>query len=60
MPSLAFIVQGAIKVITAGVEASSELDEVASPSVASSGETSQRNQLLSTGGEKVSVHAAVI
>lgn len=41
MPSLAFIVQGAIKVIAAGVEAGSELYEVASPSVASSGETGE-------------------
>ena len=56
----AFIVKRAIKVIAAGVEASGELYEVASPGVASSRETGEGHKLLSTGGEEVSVHAAVI
>lgn len=55
-----FIVKGAIKVIAAGVEASGQLDEVASPRVAGSGETGEGHQLLSTRGEEVTVHAAII
>ncbi|KAG7244073.1 hypothetical protein INR49_006235 [Caranx melampygus] len=49
---------GAIKVIAAGVEAGSELYEVAGPSVASSGETGEGHQLLSTSGEKVTAASA--
>ena len=56
----AFIVKGAIKVIAAGVVARGELDEVASPCVSGPGETGEGHQLLSTSGEEMSVHAAVI
>lgn len=45
-----FIVKGAIKVIAAGVEASCEFYEVASPGVAGSGETGEGHQLLGTSG----------
>jgi len=55
-----FIVKGAIKVIAACVEASGELYEVASPGVASSGETGKSHQMLSTSGKEMSVHTAVI
>lgn len=55
-----FIIKGAIKVIAARVEASGELYEVASPGVASSGETGEGHQLLGMSGEEMSVHAAVI
>lgn len=60
MLRLTFIVKRAVKVITACVEASGELYEVASPGVASSRETGEGHELLSTSGEEVSVHAAVI
>lgn len=55
-----FIVKWAIEVVAAGVEAGGELYEVAGPGVASSRETGEGHQLLSTSGEEVSVHAAVI
>lgn len=57
---LTFVVKRAIKVIAARVEASGELDEVASPGVASSWETGEGDLLLSTRREEVAVHAAVI
>lgn len=60
MPRHTFIVQGAIKVIAAGVEASGELYKVASPGVASSRETGEGHQLLSTSGKEVPVHAPII
>lgn len=56
----AFIIKGAIKVIAAGVEAGGELYKVASPRVASSGETGKSHQLLGTSGKEVPIHAAVI
>lgn len=60
LPLKSFIIKGAIKVIAARVEASGELYEVASPGVASSGETGEGHQLLGMSGEEMSVHAAVI
>lgn len=55
-----FIVKGAVKVIATGVEARGELDQVAGPGVPGSGETCQGDQLPSTCGEEVAVHATVI
>lgn len=55
-----FIVEGAVKVVAAGVETCGELYEVASPGVACSRETGEGHQLLSSSGEEVPVHAAVV
>lgn len=60
MSKLTFIVKGAIKIIAAGVETSGKLYEVASPGVASSGETGEGDQLLGSSWEEVPVHTAVV
>lgn len=43
-----FVVQRAVKVVAACVEASGQLNEVASPGVASSREAGEGHQLLAT------------
>lgn len=55
-----FIIKRAIKVVAASVKAGGQLDEVASPSVASPGETGESHQMLGSNGQEVAVHAALI
>lgn len=57
---LTFVVERTVEVVAASVEAGSQLDEVASPRVASTREAGQGDELLGLGWEKSSVHAAVI
>lgn len=57
---LTFVVERTIKVVAAGVEAGGQLDEVASPRVASTWEAGQSDELLGLGWEEPSVHAAVV
>lgn len=55
-----FIVERAVEVVAAGVEAGGQLDQVASPGVSGSGEAGQRHQTLGSGGQEVAVHAALV
>lgn len=60
LPPLTFVVQRAIKVVAARVKASGQLDEMASPRVASTGEAGESDELLRLGWEEPSVHAAIV
>lgn len=57
---LTFVVERTVEVVAAGVEASGQLDEVASPCVAGTWEAGQSNELLGLGWKEPSVHAAVV
>ena len=55
-----FVVERAVKVVAARVEACGELDEVPGPGVAGAGEAGQGLQQLGARGQEAAVHAAVV
>lgn len=57
---LTFVVQRAIEVVTAGVEAGGQLNEVAGPRVAGAREAGECDELLRLGWEEPSVHAPIV
>ena len=55
-----FVVERAVKIVAARVEACGELDEVPGPGVAGAGEAGQGLQQLGAGRQEAAVHAAVV
>ena len=55
-----FVVERAVEVVAARVEACGELDEVPGPGVSGAGEAGQGLQQLGAGGQKAAVHATVV
>lgn len=60
VPPLTFVVQRAIEVVTAGVEARGQLNEMAGPRVAGAREAGECDELLGLGWEEPSVHAPIV